>query len=193
MLKPNALGMTKITTALLMCTIFSLTYAGAKQGAASQQNQANTPWETLDNTAYSIHYPADWELDKSGQMGTSFIIFSPVESETDRFKENVNLLEQNLAGKNIDLGQYTKITEEQVRTLLKNSTLLESKRIKKGNKECQHFVYTADQGILHLRFEQYCWIENDTAYILTFTCEQSKIEDYKAIAEKILNSFTFKK
>lgn len=185
--------MTKIATALLMCIMFSFTYAGAKQGEASQQNPPNEAWKVFDTTDYSIRYPATWDMDNSRQMGTTFIIFSPVESETDQFKENVNLLEQNLAGKNIDLDQYTKITEEQVKTLLTNSALLESKRVKKGNKECQHFVYTADQGVLHMRFEQYCWIINDTAYILTFTCEQSKAKDYKAIAEKILNSFSFKK
>jgi hypothetical protein len=185
--------MKKITTAFLMFLMFFLASAGSKQGATGKQNQATAPWETLETTDYSIHYPADWEVDKSGQMGTTFIIFSPLESDTDKFKENVNLLEQNLAGKNIDLDQYTKITEEQVKTLLNNSTLLESKRVKKGNKEYQHFIYNADQGILHIRFEQYCWLLNDTAYILTFTCEQSKIEDYKATAEKILNSFTFKK
>ncbi|MBK7681894.1 MAG: hypothetical protein IPJ26_05200 [Bacteroidetes bacterium] len=39
-------------------------------------------------------------------MGTSFIIFSPLENDEDKFKENVNLLMQDLTGQNIDLDKY---------------------------------------------------------------------------------------
>jgi hypothetical protein len=54
-------------------------------------------------------------------------------------------------------------------------------------------VYSGDQGIFHLKFEQYFWVINQQAYILTLTCEQNKSSDYKENGEKILNSFSFKK
>ena len=45
---------------------------------------------------YSIQYPENWELNESKAMGTNFILFSPLNSKKDQFKENVNLIIQDL-------------------------------------------------------------------------------------------------
>lgn len=52
-------------------------------------------------------------------MGTSLIILSPLESEKDTFRENVNLLIQDLTGLDIGLDQYTKISEDQMKACLR--------------------------------------------------------------------------
>ncbi|HWY11050.1 MAG TPA: PsbP-related protein [Bacteroidia bacterium] len=153
---------------------------------------ANNDWKTLDKPNYSIQYPATWELNQSGQMGTSFILFSVLESAQDKFRENITLLIQDLTGKNIDLNKFTEISESQIKTLATNAHLIESKRIKKDT-EYHKIIYTADQGIFHLEFEQYYWVINDKAYILTFTSEHTKFENFKVTGEKILNSFKLKK
>jgi len=74
-------------------------------------------WKTLDQQDYSIQYPSTWELNQSKQMSTSFILFSPLESENDPFKENVNLLVQDISKYQIDLNEYTKISEGQIKTM----------------------------------------------------------------------------
>jgi hypothetical protein len=157
-----------------------------------KSSQTNGDWKTLKESNYSIQYPATWELNQSGQMGTSFIVFSPLQSEQDNFKENVNLIIQDLTGKNIDLNNYTEISEGQIKTLATNSTLIESKRIKLGSGEYHKIIYTADQGIFHLKFEQYYWVTNDKAHVLTFTSEQSMFDSFKETGERILNSFMLK-
>jgi len=154
---------------------------------------AGEDWKTLTQDNYSFQYPSNWELDTSGQLGTSFILFSPQESEEDPFQENVNLLIQDLTGMNIDLDQFTAISEEQVKSLGTNSNLIESKRMKSGNTAYQKIIYTADQGLFHLQHEQYYWMINEHAYILTLTTEQHQFDNYKETGERILNSFTFTK
>jgi hypothetical protein len=152
----------------------------------------NTDWKTVDESAYSMQYPSEWELDQSGQMGTSLVLFSPLESGEDKFKENINVLIQSLTGRNIDLDKYTEISEEQVKTMLTNPVLIESKRMKAGTQEFHKVIYTADQGVFHLKFEQYYLVTADNAYILTLTCEQTKFDDFKETGENILNSFKLK-
>ena len=149
-------------------------------------------WKALIESNYSIEYPSTWELNKSGQMGTRFILFSPLDSEKDTFKENVNLIVQDLGNENIDLNTYTEISEGQIKTLLTNSDLIESKRIKKSNAEFHKLIYTGDQGVFHLKFEQYYWVIDSKAYVLTFTCEKEKFAAYSETAKKILNSFNIK-
>jgi len=153
----------------------------------------NSDWKTLTESNYLIQYPSTWELSQSGQMGTSFIIFSPLESEQDKFKENINLLIQDLTGMKIDLNKYTELSVGQIKTMATNSILIESKRVKTASGEYQKIIYSADQGIFHLEFEQYYWILNEKAYVLTFTTEQNKFDRFKEIGEKILNSFRIEK
>ena len=150
-------------------------------------------WNTLNEKNYSIEYPSDWELNKSGQMGTKFILFSQLTSKNDQFKENVNLIVQDLTGHNIDLNQYVEISENQIKTMITDGNIILSERVKKDEKEFQRVIYTGKQGIYDLQFEQYYWVENNNAYVLTLTCEITAFTDFKNTGEKILNSFEINK
>lgn len=126
-------------------------------------------------------------------METSFFLFSPLESKEDIFKENVNLLIQNLTGSNIDLDKYTEISVEQVKTMITNSNIIENNRIKNADNDYQKIIYTGVQGVYNLKIEQYYWVIDNKAYVLSLTCEQNKFDDYKNVGEDILNSFLFEK
>jgi hypothetical protein len=125
-------------------------------------------------------------------MGTSFILFSALENDQDQFRENVNLISQDLGSNTVDLDQYTEISENQINTMMTNCTVYESKRIKNAGGEYQKLIYAADQGEFRLKFEQLYWIENDKAYVLTLTCEESTFSSFKEIGEKIMNSFSLR-
>jgi hypothetical protein len=150
-------------------------------------------WKTLTQDNYTLQYPSSWELDQSGDMGSSFILFSPMESSLDSFQENVNLLIQDLTGMKIDLDKFTSISEDQVKTMIPNSNLIESVRLKTKSDEYHKIIYTGDLGMYHVKYEQYYWMINEKAYILTLTTELEKFDHYKETGERILNSFTFKK
>ena len=152
----------------------------------------SSEWNSLNEKDYSIQYPDKWELNKSGQMGTSFIMFSQLTSENDQFKENVNLIIQDLTGHNIDLNQYVEISESQIKTMITDGNIISSNRIKNKETEFQRVIYTGKQGVLNLKFEQYYWVQNNKAYVLTLTCEINEFNDFKDIGEKILDSFKIK-
>ena len=147
---------------------------------------------TLNKKDYSIGVPADWTPDSSKQMGTDLVIFSMLENGTDRFRENVNVLIQNLAGMNIDLEKYTAISISQIKTMATDSRIEESKTIKTGKTFFQKIIYTATQGGFKLRFEQYYYIAEKKAYAVTFTAEIGKFDIFKPTGEAILNSFVLK-
>jgi hypothetical protein len=147
-------------------------------------------WKTFDEKEFSIQAPHTFERPKKQ---ASFIIFAPLESPEDKFKENVNLLIQDLSGKNIDLDKFTEITIEQVQNYIKNAEITENKRLKNDNGEYQKFIYSGEVGAFSLKFEQYCWIVNEKAYILTFTAEKEKFDNnYQEFVEVVLNSFVLK-
>lgn len=162
--------------------------------ASSQQNEGKVksstqPWKVYADSNFTIDYPGDWEENTSGELGTRFILFSPIESLDDQFRENVNLLKQNLEGLNLDLDAYVQLSEEQVKTLLTNSEILKSERRNNENGEHHTLVYYGTQGVLDLRYEQYCWVTDNMAYILTYVCEKDKYAAFKKLSKRILKSF----
>jgi len=163
-----------------------------KQKADPEFAKSTLNWKKADEKDYSIQYPADWEFSKAGQMGTSFTVVSPMESNQDQFRENINLVIQSLGAQPIDLNKYVEISENQVKTMITHSSIIESKRVKDGANEYHRMVFTGDQGVYHLRFVQQYRIVNGSAYVLTFTCEQSKFAKFKENGEEILNSFKLK-
>jgi len=162
--------------------------------ANSQTTQKNIPgdWKTIDDPDYMIHYPDSFELNTSGQMGMSFMLLSKQTSSQDVFRENVNLLIQDLTGHNIDLDKFVEISEEQIKTMITNGNIIESKRIKSGDSEFQKVVYTGVQGKFNFKFEQHYRVVKSKAYILTLTCESSQFDKYKEVGGRIMNSFKIK-
>ncbi len=153
--------------------------------------QVPQEWKTLHENGYSLQYPPDWSLDKSGQSGTSFIVLSQQESPDDNFRENVNLLIQDLSGMNIDLDKYTEISLDQVKAMLTKGKIMESVTKNARDMQYQKVVYTGVQGIYEIYCQQYYWVRDDKAYVLTLTCETDKVESFKNTGEMILDSFKF--
>lgn len=151
--------------------------------------QKKVDWEVEKNDLYYLEYPKDWTLDKSGNMGTSFFLFSPLASAEDEFRENINLIVQDLKGLNIDLEKFTEISVEQVKTLVTDSKIEVNERLEKNNLTFHKLIYSGRQGLLELYFEQYYWVIDEKAYVLTFTCKNDTFSDYQEVGEAILNSF----
>lgn len=149
----------------------------------------SSDWNSLEKTNFTIEYPKDWTLNESGQMGTSFILLSPLTSEQDKFSANVNLLIQDLTGYNVDLDDYVEISEGQIKTLVTNGKILESNRVTNQHLSHHEIIYTGKQGVFDLTFQQYYWVVDDKAYVLTFTSEEDQFDNYKLLGKKILNSF----
>jgi hypothetical protein len=163
------------------------------QESSNNQNEEVTDWETLDQLNYSIRYPRSWKINQSGQLGSSFFISSSLESDIDKFAENVNLMIQDLSGQNMDLSKYAELSEGQIIAYVKNESLIESERMNNGKGEFHKMVYPLVQGSFHLMIEQYFWVYNEKAFVLTLTCEQDKFSEFKETGEKILNSFELKR
>lgn len=150
-------------------------------------------WNILKKESYKINYPKNWELNESGQMGTSFILLSPMTYQKDQFRENVNLLVQDLTGYNLDLDEYIEISEDQIKTMITNAKIIENKRVTSQNLDYQRVIYTGKQGNFNLKFEQFYWIIGHKAFVLTLTCEETQFDSYKLVGEKILKSFKLNK
>jgi hypothetical protein len=176
---------------LLLCTVVSIS-AFAQTTQKDPQPTTENSWKLIDENGYSIQYPGSWDVDKSGARGMSFMILSKQTSPQDQFRENVNLLIQDLTGQNINLEKFVEISEGQIKTMVTASNIIENKTMNSNGTKYQRVVYSGELNQFRFKFQQYYWIVNEKAYILTLTCEEGQFDTYHETGEKIMNSFRFK-
>ena len=170
--------------------------AGAQansQPIVDQPAPISNNWKKLDRPNYSLQYPVDWDFSESGGMGAVFVILAPLESKADKFRENVNLVIEDLKGQSIDLDRYAELSKGQLKAALTNFNLIDGQKKNNRNREYFKAIFTWDDAPFRLKVEQYYWVVDGKAYVLTFTSEQDKFADFSETGEKILNTFTFKK
>ncbi|TVR78591.1 MAG: hypothetical protein EA412_08265 [Chitinophagaceae bacterium] len=170
-------------------------YLSACEQNTKKENQVEIPenWKVLNKANFTIHYPDTFELDKSGHMGSSFMLLSNQTSEHDFFRENINLIIQDLKGYNINLDQYVEISEGQINTMITDGNIIESERVKgNNNRELHKIIHTGKQGLFDLKWLQYYWVVNEKAYVLTLTTEINQFDNYLTVGEKIMNTFKIK-
>lgn len=153
------------------------------------QIKAQSNQKTLKGNDFQINYPDQWEVNQSGLMGSIFFIFSPLDDSTDKFRENINLVKQDLSGIKMSLDDFVILSEKQLKTIITDVKIIQSKRITKNNNEHHLIILEGKQGFFHLKTMQYYWIKNNKAYILTFTAEIDKFDSYFSKAKKIMASF----
>jgi serine/threonine-protein kinase len=154
------------------------------------QNDVNNDMIWIEKANYKIQCPQTWIIDSTGVMGTKLVLLSEYEDDADRFRDNVNVVIQNLAGQGIDLKKYAELSEKQMEGFV--SQLFESKLETGVQGEYYKVIYTVTQGKFQLKIKSICFIRNEQAYLITFTSEQSKFDKYFTIGEKIMDSLVLK-
>ncbi len=148
-------------------------------------------WKTFKTYAYSIDYPKSWTVDQSGKLGTVIIFSSRLDSQTDDFAENVNLIVQDVSELDLTLNKFVEITMKQIQTMLPNGAIVSNERVRGKRPEFQRMIFTSTLENRKLKFEQYTWVRDKKAYVLTFSSEESQYDKHRKTAQKILNSFVF--
>lgn len=171
---------------LIVTCIFGFTFIYS-------QGDTSKTWITFSKEQYKIKYPDNWDIDTSKLMGTEFFIFSAKENDSDKFRENISLIIQDLQGQNIDIDKYAQISEGQIKDIATEAKIYDSKKMNIGKPEYFRMIYGMTQGIFKLKIEQYYFVKNEKAFVITLTTELEKFESFKMIGEKILNSFLLTK
>jgi hypothetical protein len=136
-----------IALILFSALIFSQVACGQQHPSTIKHDEIPENWKSLKEANYSIYYPDSFNLDQSGLMGISFFLLSQQTSAQDLYRENINLITQNIAEYNLNLNRYIEISERQISALINNVKIIESKRIKESSsKEFHRLVYTGEQG-----------------------------------------------
>ncbi len=152
---------------------------------------APADWATYTHENYSIKYPNDWKFQEN-YMGTDFIIFSPADSTSPTFTENINMTKEDLDGKSGDLDKLIPPTLDMIKRMATNFNLVSSTKKKDGQGEYQEIIYTANQGNYAFQQEQWYRVFNNKVYVLTLTLLRKNWDQGRQIGEQSIGTFSIK-
>lgn len=176
-------------TILTFIGIFCITLFSCDQPANIETSLNDNNSTVFSNAVYQIKYPKTWYIDRSGNMGSDFFLFSRLTNVNDNFKENISLLVQRLQEDNLTLDEYVVMSQKRIEDKIQDGYIISSEKKQSKNGDFQKVIYTGTQGNYKLKFEQNYWLVGGKAYILTFTSEVHQYKFYKKIGEAIMGSF----
>ena len=182
----------KMKKLLLSVALFSA-FGLAAQTTSNQtllNNKANWKNYTADN--YSIQYPNTWDLAEMPNPMLKFTITSRPTSADDIFRENINLVSEEVPENDYTLNQYVNLSIDQIKMAFNDFELIsKSKHVSSTGIEYEQIIYTASTSGFNLIFQQNFMLMNGKSYILTFTAEKNKYADYDALTKEMIDSFSF--
>lgn len=127
---------------------------------------------------FSLKYPALWAFEEN-KNGAAVIFFSPVETELDFFRENVNVVVQETLGEPMTLKKYSDLAIKQMELVFeKNFVLLESVPIRFAGREGHKIVFLGKGPDTELKYMCVWTLEGVRAYQLTYTALSSQYDRY---------------
>ncbi len=150
-------------------------------------------WATIADPEFTIRYPPNWTLDQTGLFGSSFFLYAPLEARNDTFRENFNLIINDLREfPGIPLAEMAEGARQQIVSIIKDVKVLEFKEMPDGFDKYYQVEYTGTQGKFKLHWRQHYWLVHNHFYVLTFTAEETDYKRYLPLAEEVFRSFFLK-
>lgn len=177
--------------------ILSLALWGNAQTVADTKSapMPTTPanWARLTDSTYTLRFPATWNVDKSGLLGSRFFLFAPLDSN-DTFRENFNLIINDMSiYPELSLEYMADGARQQVESMIQDCKVQEFRIVnQEDNSKYYILEYSGKQGKFDLHWKQVYFMVNNQFYVLTFTAEAPQYERYLPLADRIFASFTFK-
>ena len=169
---------------VVTCVIIALCGCGKKEKKTVQ----NTPFSGED---YSLKFPDTWEIKDRGFMGTDLMGLSPTENPQDTFRENVNVVLENISASMSD-EEYLKLSLTSLNKIFGVPSDRPFGQAKVGHHQGYHLRYSAQMGQIKVDNDIYIVLQKGAAYIITCSNLKGKRDTFKPIMDSIVETFQIK-
>lgn len=138
---------------------------------------------------YSIVFPKNWEM-KEKFMGLDVFALSPLEGDKDAFRENVNIITEDLSNP-MSLDEYYSMGLVNLKTLLADFKEIDSGTIDVNGIPMKWIVYDHRMGEVRARVLQFIAVKDRRAFVITFSAMPDDFAKYRPAFEQIGKTFKF--
>jgi hypothetical protein len=139
-----------------------------------------------DAYSFSIRYPSDWSPEE-GLEGAVVVLFAPSDGPSDAFRENVNVLVQELPA-GTTLQEYDDASLEQAPDVIPDFHVVRRTRLTLDGTPAEEIRYTGSQQGSSLEWIAVWLVADDRAYVVTYTAPHADFERLLTTATTVLES-----
>jgi len=134
-----------------------------------------------------IKYHPHWNIIKS--RGSLVAFLSPLMNPEDKYRENLNVVVEKMDTQVISLDDYVKLSMIKLREGFKNFKLISTDpSCKIAKNKAYKIIYEGIKGSFHLKFIQFFLFKENRVFIITYTSEYDKYNDFLEVIEKMIKS-----
>ncbi len=138
---------------------------------------------------FSIRYPAGWEAVET-QKGVDVIFKTPTEGTWDNFRENVNLIVQDISQKPMTLEAYSSLAIDQMQAIFGENLLIQAaEEVSLAGRPGFKFEYIGKGPDGELHFRHYWTLVDSNAYQITYTAMDNSFDQYIDQVEHMIKTF----
>lgn len=169
--------------------ILALVFVLCVVAMVSQNVLASGPFARYTNDSYrlSMDYPEGWTT-RDVAPAAVIMFLSPLENENDTFMENVNIVVEDLK-QPMALDEYTNLSVEQIKQFISDVVILSVNYSPSGQLPYSDIIFTGRQGQFKLKWVSRTIMVGNRVYLLTYTAEIHKFDQYFGDVEAMFNSF----
>jgi serine/threonine-protein kinase len=174
-----------------------------KINAQQQTVNENINFTSYNNTELGIYlqYPANWsKMEEKFDANVNVISFiSTPENDTDTFTENVNIAIEALQNESITLEEYSNTTLAALSNVFENFSLISKENTNLDGVPAIKIIFiitqpqTTDQSRdidnikqIPIKIMQILSVKEGKAYVIIYSAEEAKYDDYLPIIEKMI-------
>lgn len=157
----------------------------------AQQFNTVAPFYTYVNQLnhFSLSFPSYWERNE-GRMGTIVMALSPLESQMDTFRENVNVVNETLS-QPMNVEQYFQANLPSMQSMLQNFSIVEVGSGVINGFQTKWMVYQHSMNNMNLKAIVYFFVYNNFGYCITLTSLVDQFDRFRNLFVQIANTFRF--
>lgn len=196
---------TKIICMLLfmISLLILVSLSVVKINAQQQTVNENINFTSYNNTELGIYlqYPANWsKMEEKFDANVNVISFiSTPENDTDTFTENVNIAIEPLQNESITLEEYSNTTLAALSNVFENFSLISKENTNLDGVPAIKIIFSITQPQITdqsrdidtikqipMKIMQILSVKEGKAYVIIYSAEEAKYDDYLPIIEKMI-------
>lgn len=144
-------------------------------------------YNSRDN--FSIKFPEEWE-NTEGFMGTAVISRSLLENNADQFRENVNVVVEQLP-REMSLDEYGAAGIQNLPRVITDFQEIENGATTINEHDAKWLMYSGRVGTIRLKCKQFYMVHNKRGYVITCSATPETYDSYKYTFDDVAMSFQF--
>lgn len=136
---------------------------------------------------FSISYPIDYSV-QNDVYGTEVMGLSPVENVNDKFRENVNVISEQIPD-TMGLDEYYKLSIGYMKKLMTDFKIYDTGKDRIYNVDAKYIICYHRMGEIKLKVLLYILVKNNHGYAISCTASPESFNIYKEQFKKIAATF----